>query len=53
VGFRQGGSTTDQLTLLTQDTFVAKKAAAMFVNLTAAYDTMSLWPYLQVVVIAT
>ena len=42
-GFRRGKSTVDQVTLLTQsikDAFEAKeKAGAVFVNLTAAYDT--------------
>ncbi|KAJ8387233.1 hypothetical protein AAFF_G00159520 [Aldrovandia affinis] len=43
-GFRRGRSTVDQVTLLTQDiedSFSAKKkAGAIFVNLTAAYDTV-------------
>ena len=43
-GFRQGRSTVDQTTLLTQDIedgFSAKeKAGAVFVNLTAAYDAV-------------
>ena len=43
-GFRQGKSTVDQVVLLTQnieDSFEAKKkASAVFVNLTAAYDTV-------------
>ena len=43
-GFRHGRSTTDQVTLLTQgieDSFSAKKkAGAVFVDLTAAYDTV-------------
>ena len=43
-GFRRGRSTVDQAVLLTQnieDLFEAKKkAGAMFVNLTAAYDTV-------------
>ena len=44
VGFRHGKSTVDQVVLLTQnieDSFEAKKkASAVFVNLTAAYDTV-------------
>ena len=43
-GFRHGKSTVDQVVLLTQnheDSFEAKKkAGAVFVNLTAAYDTV-------------
>ena len=43
-GFRHGKSTVDQVVLLTQnieDSFEAKKkAGAIFVNLTAAYDTV-------------
>ena len=43
-GFRRGKSTVDQVVLLTQnieDSFEAKKkASAVFVNLTAAYDTV-------------
>ena len=42
-GFRHGKSTIDQVVLLTQnikDSFEAKKAGAIFVNLTAAYDTV-------------
>ena len=43
-GFRRGRSTVDQVTLLTQnieDSFSAKqKAGAVFVDLTAAYDTV-------------
>ena len=43
-GFRRGKSTVDQVTLLTQsieDAFEEKKkAGAVFVNLTAAYDTV-------------
>ena len=43
-GFRRGRSTTDQVTLLTQeieDSFSAnKKAGAVFVDLTAAYDIL-------------
>ena len=43
-GFRRGKSTVDQVVLLTQnieDSFEAKKkAGAVFVNLTAAYDTV-------------
>ena len=43
-GFRRGKSTVDQVTLLTQeieDSFSAKKkAGAVFVDLTAAYDTV-------------
>jgi len=44
VGFRHGRSTVDQVTLMThglEDSFSAKKkAGAVFVNLTAAYDTV-------------
>ena len=44
VGFRRGKSTVDQVVLLTQnieDSFEAKKkAGALFVNLTATYDTV-------------
>ena len=43
-GFRRGKSTVDQVVLLTQnieDSFEAKKkACAVFINLTAAYDTV-------------
>ena len=43
-GFERGTSTVDQVVLLTQnieDSFVAKKkAGAVFVDLTAAYDTV-------------
>ena len=42
-GFRYEKSTVDQVVLLTQnieDSFEAKKAGAIFVNLTAAYDTV-------------
>ena len=43
-GFRRGRSTVDQTVLLTQnieESFeVKKKAGAVFVNLTAAYDTV-------------
>ena len=44
-GFRHGRSTVDQVTLLTQDieeSFLVKKkkASAVFVNLTAAYDAV-------------
>jgi len=42
-GFRHGWTTIDQDTLLTQDmedSFSAKKAGAVFVDLTAAYDTV-------------
>jgi len=45
-GFRHGRSAVDQVTLLTQDiedSFSAKKkagAGAVFVDLTAAYDTV-------------
>ena len=51
-GFQCGKSTVDEVVLLTQnikDSFEAKKkAGAIFVNLTAAYDTVwALWPYLQ------
>jgi len=39
--FRHGRSAVDQVTLLTQDSFSAKKKAeAGFVDLTAAYDTV-------------
>jgi len=39
-GFRHGRSAVDQVTLLTQDSFSAKKKTrAVFVDLTAAYDT--------------
>jgi len=45
VGFRHGRSIVDQVTLLTldiKDSFSAKKkAGAVFVELTAAYDTLS------------
>ena len=44
VGFRRGKSTVDQVVLLTQniaDSFEAKKkAGAVFIDLTAAYDTV-------------
>ena len=44
VGFQRGKSTVDQVVLLTQnieDSFEAKKkACAVFINLTAAYDTV-------------
>jgi len=43
VGFRQGRSTVGQVTLLTQDiedNFSAKKAGAVFVDLTAVCDTV-------------
>ena len=44
VGFQQGKSATDQVTLLTQDIedslSAKKKAGAVFVDLTAAYDTV-------------
>ena len=44
-GFRRGKSTVDQVVLLTQnieDSFEAKKkAGAVFIDLTAAYDTAS------------
>ena len=44
VGFRRGKSAIDQVVLLTQnieDSFEAKKkTGAVFVNLTAAYDTV-------------
>ena len=44
IGFRRGKSTVDQVVLLTQnieDSFEAKKkAGAVFVDLTAAYDTL-------------
>ena len=43
-GFRRGRSTVDQVTLLTQeieDSFSAKKkAGAVFLDITAAYDTV-------------
>ena len=42
-GFRRGKSTVDQVVLLTQnieDSFEAKKDGAVFVDLTAAYDTI-------------
>ena len=42
-GFRHGKSTVDQVVLLTQnikDSFKAKKVGAVFVDLTAAYDTV-------------
>ena len=43
-GFRRGKSTVDQIVLLTQnieDSFEAKnKAGTVFINLTAAYDTV-------------
>ena len=42
-GFRRRKSTVDQVVLLTQnieDSFEAKKAGAVFINLTAAYDTV-------------
>ena len=43
-GFRRGRSTVDQVTLLTQsieNAFEAKKmAGAVFIDLTAAYDTV-------------
>jgi len=42
-GFRHRWSTVDQVILLTQDiedSFSAKKAGAVFVDLTAAYDTV-------------
>ena len=42
-GFRHGISTVDQAVLLTQNidhSFEAKKAGAVFVDLTAAYDTV-------------
>ena len=43
-GFRHGKSTVDQVVLLTQnieDSFEAKKkAGAVFIDLTAAYDTV-------------
>jgi len=42
-GFRHGRSTIDQVTLLKEDikeSFSAKKAGAVFVDLTAAYDTL-------------
>ena len=43
-GFRRGKSTVDQVVLLTQnieDSFEAKKkAGAVFIDLTAAYDTV-------------
>ena len=42
-GFRWGRSTEDQTVLFTpniEDSFEAKKAGAVFVDLTAAYDTV-------------
>ena len=42
-GFRRGRSTVDQTVLLTRNveySFEAKKAGAVFVDLTAAYDTV-------------
>ena len=42
-GFRNGKSTADQVTLLTQvieDFFTARKAGAVFVDLPATYDTV-------------
>ena len=43
-GFRQGRSTVDQVTLLTQDILDSfqynKKAGVVFLDLTAAYDTV-------------
>ena len=42
-GFRHKKSTVDQVVLLTQnikDSFEAKKAGAIFINLTTAYDTV-------------
>ena len=42
-GFRRGKSTVDQVVLLTQnieDSFETKKANAIFIDLTAAYDTV-------------
>ena len=42
-GFRREKSTVDQVVLLTQnieDFFEAKKAGAIFIDLTAAYDTV-------------
>ena len=42
-GFRHGRSIVDQTVLLPQnieDSFEAKKAGAVFVDLTAAYDTV-------------
>ena len=44
--FRRGKSTVDQVVMLTQnieDSFEAKKAGAVFIDLTAAYDTI--WHY--------
>ena len=50
-GFQRGKSTIDQVVLLTQNienSFEAKKkAGAIFVDLTAAYDSLAPWPYLQ------
>jgi len=49
-GFRQGSSTVAQGTLTQEieDSFSAKKkAGAVFVDLTAAYDTVSIAPHLQ------
>ena len=43
-GFRRGRSTVDQVTLLTQEIedriWAKKKAGTLFINLTAAYDTV-------------
>jgi len=42
-GFRHGRSTLDQVTLLTrdiEDSFLAKKDETVFVDFTAAYDTV-------------
>jgi len=54
-GFRHGSSVLDQVTLLIQDiedSFSAKKAKAVFVDLTAAYDIASRL-HLQATAIAT
>jgi len=56
VSFQHGRSTVDQVILLTQDiedSFSAnKKTGAVFVDLTAAYDTMAPRPHLQAAAIA-
>ena len=51
VEFRRGKLTVDRIVLLNQnieDSFEAKKkAGAVFINLTAAYDSLAPWSYLQ------
>ena len=51
-GFQRGRSTEDQTVLLTQNienSFEAKKkAGAVFVDLTATYDSLAPWSHLQV-----